>query len=148
MNKRGAPENLIHFSKENQPSPEKRRGGKRPSIVKKYIKDNNISAEDVSAMAKYIIPLTQKQLQTLFNDEKQPFLMRLFARAIVDDMKAGKLDNILKIMDRAVGKQIDTIVKQEIISTNITTNNYAELTDTQLREQLHLLESPIKKKIV
>lgn len=135
MQAKGKHSQLIPFSKDRQPSPEKRRGGRRPSKVKKYIKDNNISSADISAMAKYMIPLTQKQLQDLFRDETQPFLMRVFAKAMVEDMKDGKIDNILKILDRAVGKQIDTVIQQH----NSVSINYNKMSDEELQNELNTL---------
>ena len=97
----GGPENLRPpFSSTNQP----KNRGRKPSSIKKYIKANNVNYNDISAMAKYIIPLTQEQITELAKDAKAPFMMRLFARAVLEDMKKGYLDNILKLLDRAVGR--------------------------------------------
>ena len=89
------------WSKENQP---KGKNGRKPSSVKKYIKDNNLNYYDVSSMAKFILPLNKDQLTKLLQDDKVPFVMRLFARSVLEDMKKGNLNNIMTLVDRAVGK--------------------------------------------
>lgn len=94
------------FSKDNQP---KKRGARKPSSIKKYIKDNNMSYADVSLMSKYILGLTQEQLKDLLTNEKAAFLVRLYAHAVMKDMKNGNLSNVMQIVDRAVGKLKDTI---------------------------------------
>ncbi len=90
------------FSATNQPE----KNGRRPYALKKYIKDNGLSAPDISAMMKYLLPLNQKQIKKMVTDEEIPFAMRLFARALMEDMKRGNLANILNILDRAVGKPV------------------------------------------
>ena len=110
MAKRKVHENSLKnlkkpWSKENQP---KGKNGRKPSLLKKYIEDNGISAADVSAMAKYVLPLTQAEIQDLATDESKPFMMRLYARAIIDDMAKGNLNNVLHILDRAIGKLKET----------------------------------------
>jgi len=98
----GTPENLMPpWSSTNQP---KGKNGRKPSSVKKYIKDNNLHYDDVAQMAKYILPLNQEQLTDLIKDPKVPFIIRLFAKSVVEDMKKGNLSNIMTLLDRAVGK--------------------------------------------
>ena len=118
------------FTKENQP----KNRGRKPSSVRKYIKDNNLSHADISAMAKFMLPLNQEQITTLLTDEKAPFMLRLFAKAVLSDMKKGYLDNILKIMDRAVGKPKE-IVESTIDLTSQNHNiDYSHLTDDEAKQ--------------
>ncbi len=98
----GGPENLRPpWSSTNQP---KNKNGRKPSSVKKYIKDNNLTYDDVAQMAKYILPLNKQQLADLIKDDKVPFVIRLFASSVLADLKKGNLSNIMTLIDRAVGK--------------------------------------------
>ena len=106
MNKGGTPGNLKEpFSKTNQP----KNRGRKPSSIKKYIKENNISYADMSAMAKFMLPLTEEQIRKLLTDPKAPFLMRVFAKAVLSDLKGGHLSNVMLLIDRAVGKSKESI---------------------------------------
>lgn len=93
------------FSKTNQPP----NRGRKPSKLRKYIKDNNLSAADIGAAAKFLLAKTQGEIQTLVADPKVPMLMRLFARSLLEDMKHGYLDNVTKLLDRSIGKPKDTV---------------------------------------
>lgn len=93
------------FSKTNQP----KNRGRKPSSVKKYIKENNISYADVAAMAKFMLPLNEEQIRKLLTDPKAPFLMRVFAKAVLSDLKGGHLSNVMLLIDRAVGKPKESI---------------------------------------
>lgn len=119
------------FSSTNQP----KNRGKKPSQVKKFIKDNNIDADDISRMSKYILPLTLDQMETLAKDPKTPFLLKLYIKSLMMDFKKGSLDGINKIMDRAVGKMTDNIsvkgsflnVNEDLGNSEARNNEYQEL---------------------
>ena len=101
-NPKGSPQNLKPpFSSTNQP---KNKNGRKPSSVKKFIKDNNLNYNDVSAMAKYILPLKEEDLKKMIKDPKVPFVMRVFASSVIKDIKNGNLRNVMTLIDRAVGK--------------------------------------------
>ena len=127
----GTPGNLKPpFSSTNQP----KNNGRKPSSVKRYIKDNNLSHADVSAMAKYMLPLNQQQITDLLTDDKAPFMLRLFAKSVLSDMKKGYLDNILKIMDRAVGRPKE-IIESTVLSENMNHNiDYSHLSDDEAKQ--------------
>ncbi len=91
------------FSATNQP---KNKNGRKPSTIKRYIKDNGIDARDVSSMMKFLLPMTQKQIGDMVKNEEVPFAMRLFARSLMDDMRKGHLSNVLHVLDRAIGKSV------------------------------------------
>ncbi len=103
------------FSSTNQP---KNKNGRKPSVLKAYIKDNGLSAADVNAVAKFILPKTQDEIRELMTDEAVPFLVRLFCRALLEDMKRGQMTNVMNMFDRAFGKPIAT---QEIRGIDIPT---------------------------
>ena len=103
----GAPENLRPpWSSTNQP---KNKNGRKPSSIKKYIKDNNLNYYDIAALSKHVLPLSQKQLILLTKDEKAPFVVRLFAMAVLKDWKNGNISNVMQLIDRAVGKPKESV---------------------------------------
>lgn len=83
--------------------------GRKPSKTKKYIKDNNLSASDVSAMAKYILPMTKSDIYAFIKDDKVPLVMQLFAKGVLADYKNSNYRNLLILLDRAVGKAPENI---------------------------------------
>ena len=97
----GGPENLMApWSSTNQP----KNRGRKPSSVKKYIKDNNLTYDDVAQMAKYILPLNEEGLKKLILDPKTPIIIRTFSKAVFSDLKKSSIHNIMALIDRAVGK--------------------------------------------
>ncbi len=93
------------WSSTNQP----KNPGRKPSKLKKYIKDNNIGADDVAAMAKFILPMTQEEIVKLMNDPKVPMVMKVLAKGVLADMKGSHYKNLLALFDRAVGKPKEKI---------------------------------------
>ena len=92
--------NLTHFSADNQP----KNPGRKPSRLRKFIKENNVSREDVGAMIRNVLfTYTQDQLNDLEHDEKKPMIIRLFVRAFRADWQRGSLQNFSTFMDRAYG---------------------------------------------
>lgn len=88
---------LIQFSATRQP----KKNGRKPSILKKYIKDVGISAEDISHINKYIFSLSLDQLQALIKDSSQPAIVIALATAVAKDIIKGKLGNIDNILRKA-----------------------------------------------
>jgi len=128
----GTPANLMPaWSATNQP---KNKNGRKPSSIKKYIKDNNLNATDISVLAKYILPLNQDQLTALIRDEKIPFVVRIFVKSVLEDFKRGNLSNIMTLIDRAVGKPKETVDVNE--NSNKTTLNvdYSDMSEDEKRE--------------
>ena len=90
------------FSTENQPA----NRGRKPSQLKKFISDNNLTHADVGYLIKHILPLSKKQLSDLLIREDTPFLIRLFIKGMMQDMKTGDLRNIMALLDRVYGKPV------------------------------------------
>jgi len=107
------PTNPKMFSSEYQP----KNNGRKPSKLKKYIKDNNVGKEDVALMIKNVLfTYSQQQLEELLKDKEAPMLMRLLVRAFLEDFKKGALSNFTTMMDRAYGS-----AKQEVeVNSNTT----------------------------
>ena len=96
-------QNLVHFTKENQPA----NRGRKPSKLRKYIKENAIDAEDVSLMIKNVIMSKNfSELQKVLEDTKTPMLIRLFIKAFLSDFRSGTLKNTDTLLDRAIGKPL------------------------------------------
>lgn len=93
-------ENLKPFSSSYQPANK----GRKPSKLRKYIKDNNLGIEDVRLMMKQVLAMDEVQLRDKINDVKVPMMIRLFIRAYLQDFKSGRLDNFNSMIDRIYGK--------------------------------------------
>ena len=94
-------QNLKKFTSEYQPEGR----GRKPSILKQYIKENKISSADVSLLIKSILfESTEKEMVEMLADKNKPIIIRLFVRAFMEDFRKGRLENIEKLLDRAIGK--------------------------------------------
>ena len=119
------------YSTTNQP---KNKNGRKPSKLKKYIKDNNLNYNDISAMAKYVLPMSRSQITEFIKDPSVPVIMQLFAKGVLADMKNGNYRNLMLLLDRAVGKP------KEIVEINSKNENY-----NQNIEYSNLTEDDAKK---
>ena len=92
--------NLVKFSATHQPV----NGGRKPSKLKKYLKENNVSNEDVGRMIRNVLfNFSLGQLQNLQHDRKKPMIIRLFARAFLADWERGSLQNFQTFVERSYG---------------------------------------------
>lgn len=107
------------FSSTNQP----KKKGRKPSVLKKFIKDNNLTADDIARAAKFLLPKTKKELSSLKNDPSVPIVITLFVEGLLKDLENGYLNNILKMFDRAFGKP------KEFKETKIIDNDQLKLLD-------------------
>jgi len=90
------------FSSTNQPPPERK--GRKPSKLKKYLKDNNVTANDLALLAKNVLfTYSEEQLKDLLVDKTKPMIIRLMVRAFLEDFKKGSMINTDRIIDRAFG---------------------------------------------
>ena len=100
MNPNGNPQNLKKFTSDYRP----KNPGRKPSKLKKYIKDNNIGIQDVRLMMKSVLAMDEDQLKEKLSDPTVPMMIRLFIRAYMQDFKLGRLDNFNSMIDRIFGK--------------------------------------------
>ena len=91
------PSPSTRFSSTNQP----KKNGRKPSILKKYIKNNGISTEDIQNCYRYILGLSRERLQEIIKDPESSALIATVAAAVLKDMKNGKLGNIDNILRKA-----------------------------------------------
>lgn len=114
----------TRFSSTNQPE---NKGGRKPSKLRRFIKDNKLSAVDVSFMIRWILVKDQKQLMDLYKNPKYPMLVRLFAATFLDDFEKRRLQNLEILLRRAYGDPEKTL---KIIDDD------RQLTDQEIDEQL------------
>lgn len=88
------------FSSTNQPA----KRGRYPNKLKRFIKENLVSAEDLNAIIKNILfSKKEDQLKEIISDKKQSMIVRFFVRIFLEDFKKGKFDNVSKLIDRVYG---------------------------------------------
>jgi hypothetical protein len=94
----------TRFSSTYQPA----KRGRKPSKLKKWIKENNVSSDDFIAIFKTIIATnTLEELEKMVNEEnkkKLPVIVALCISAFLRDMKNGNLNSANTILDRIMGK--------------------------------------------
>lgn len=95
----------TRWTSENQPA----NRGRKPSKLRRFIKDNNLSHIDVAFMIRYIFEKNQKQLIELYKNVKLPMLVRLFIAAFLDDFEKRRLQNLEILMRRAFGDPEKTL---------------------------------------
>jgi hypothetical protein len=99
----------YRFSSTNQPAKQ----GRKPSKLKKWIKENSVSTEDFIAIFKNIIAVhTIEELQQMIdgdNKNKLPVIVALCISAFIHDMKTGTLTAANSVLDRIMGKPTQQI---------------------------------------
>jgi hypothetical protein len=100
----------TRFSSTYQPA----NRGRKPSKLKKWIKENGVSNEDFLAIFKNIIAThTIEELQTMIegdNKNKLPVIVALCISAFIHDMKTGTLTAANSILDRIMGKPTQQVI--------------------------------------
>jgi hypothetical protein len=105
----------TQFSSTNQPA----NPGRKPSKLKKWIKENGVSNEDFIAVFKNLIASrTIEELQDMVkgdNKNKLPVVVALCVSAFLHDMENGTLTAANTILDRIMGKpQIKTEITASV----------------------------------
>ena len=94
----------TRFSSTNQP----KNPGRRPSKLKKFIKNNSVSQSDVNKVFQHLIfGSTLEELEELVkpkNKSKQPVIVVLLVSAFLEDIKNGTLHEVNTVLDRIYGK--------------------------------------------
>ena len=93
-----------HFTSTNQP----KNPGRKPSKLKKFIKHNNVSQNDVNMIFQHLIFGSSvdelKELVKPANKGKQPVIVVLLVSAFLEDIKNGTLHEVNTVLDRIYGK--------------------------------------------
>jgi hypothetical protein len=107
MEKRKVNPNSIANLRPRKPGEAPVNPGRKPSLLKAFIKDNGTSAKDVQLIFKNIIfEKTEAELTTLMNDKEQPMLIRGMIKAFLTDYVHGRIDALNSVLDRVYGKAL------------------------------------------
>jgi hypothetical protein len=100
----------TRFSSEYQPA----NRGRKPSKLKKWIKENGVSNEDFIGIFKNIIAThTIEELEKMIegdNKKKLPVIVALCISAFIHDMRTGTLNAANSILDRIMGKPTQQVI--------------------------------------
>jgi hypothetical protein len=83
--------NLKPYTSEFRP----KNPGRKPSKLRKYIKDNGITRDDVRLIMKETVfkGLNENDMKAILADTEKPMLIRHFVRAYLNDFKNGSMQN-------------------------------------------------------
>jgi len=101
------------FSKDNPAT----NPGRKPKIYTKISK-GGYSLDDIKACSEEVFFMTEALLQKHADDESNPAILRLMARGMLDDLKSGKIDKMLGILNRILPLPSPTVNQQINIGAN------------------------------
>jgi hypothetical protein len=92
----------TRFSSSNQPD----NRGRKPSKLKKFIKEYDISLQDIQILMKNIMfAYSFEEIQELVKKtEKLPVAVGVIIKGLADDANSGRIAVFEKMMDRSFGK--------------------------------------------
>jgi hypothetical protein len=129
MNKNPKIENLKPFVKGQVTNPQG-----RPKKVFNHAKDFGYSKDDVIDCFKLYIAKTYNELAEIQKSDDITILEMVVINSLIRDIKDGKIDNLEKILNRAIG-----LPRAESTQTNINVE-VAEVTDDMQNELLNTLK--------
>lgn len=83
--------------------------GRKPRAFKKWVKDNNVSAEDASIICRNLLSKSLKELKDIVKNPDIPIYMTGAASALLRDWTKGSLSARMALEDRAWGKPKEKI---------------------------------------
>jgi UDP-N-acetylenolpyruvoylglucosamine reductase len=108
------------YSSTNQPQ----NRGRKPSKLKKWVKEYNVGAADYRAIFNNIIACkTVEELQAMIkkgNVEKLPVVVVACASAVVDDIQHGRLTWTNTVLDRVMSKPTQQVEVEATGGINIS----------------------------
>jgi hypothetical protein len=115
--------------------------GRRPNVLSKLIEAYDISAQDINNIFKNVVfPHTMGELQDMVSDKKAkdlPALEVMIISAILQDTKKGSLMGLMQILDRIIGKPMQ--------SMDITTSGSIEIVTITPKEREKRIKELLKK---
>lgn len=104
-------QNLTPFSSTYQP----KNRGKKPSYMKKWLKENNVGTADIRIVfSNILLAKNLEQMKEIMKDPKTPPLVSFLIGPMLRDAKAGKTTTIQWLTQYAYG-----LPKQEVESLNL-----------------------------
>jgi hypothetical protein len=129
----------TRFSSEYQPA----NRGRKPSKLKKWIKENGVSNEDFIGIFKNIIANhTLEELHEMVegdNKNKLPVIVALCISAFIHDMKTGTLTAANSILDRVIGKPHQNVA--------ITASGNIAISSMSIEERQKRIEELLRKMV-
>ncbi len=100
-------QNLKPFTKEYRP----KNPGRKPSHLKKWIKENNICVQDIQTILGGILVKikTEEELKELLTNKETPMLVSLFVSAMLKDKLYGRTNTLQFLLRYAYGEPKQTI---------------------------------------
>jgi hypothetical protein len=126
-------ENLKPFGKGNNANP-----NGRPKRSFTQAKELGFSKDDVIACYKLYIAKTIDELKSISNSKELSALEAIVISGLLSDISKGNMENIEKILNRAVGTP-----KSEITNTNLNVE-VQEVTEEMQNELLNTLKRMIE----
>ena len=132
--------NLTPFSKDYQP----KRHGKRPSHLKEYVKDHNVSTQDIRIILGGILTEIKsiEDAKAKLLDPKTPFLVQIFLKPLISEWSKNKFDAAKWLAQYGFG-----MPQQEIVSRNENTNIDLQLQNMTREELAEYKKDQIKELI-
>jgi len=126
------------FSSTYQP----KRNGRKPSHLKQYIKDHNVSTQDIRIILGGILTEIKnvEQAKEKLLDTKTPFIVKLFLKPLIADWAKSKIDTAKWLTNYGFG-----MPQQEIVSRNENTNIDLEIKNLTKEERDQLKKDTIKR---
>ena len=99
------PPKKCQFTSSNQP----KNNGRKPSQLKRYIKDNNLGIEDVRLIMKFMLTKTEAELEEIQDDVSRPMMVRTIVRAYLHDYECKNMQTLDVMLNRIFGNAEQTV---------------------------------------
>jgi len=128
------------FSSEYQP----KRNGRKPSHLKKYVQDHNVSTQDIRIILGGILTEIKsiEQAREKLVDPKTPFIVKLFLKPLIAEWAKNKFDAAKWLAQYGFG-----MPQQEIVSRNENTNIDLKLQNMTREEMIQYKKEQLKELI-
>ena len=84
--------------------------GRKRSALKEFLRDNQISLQDIRLLFKNIIVMKMSEIQKLREQALElPAIIGFIVSALLKDYEAGKLDTFNNLLDRIYGKPMQQV---------------------------------------
>lgn len=114
------------FSSINQP----KNRGRKPSKLKQLsdvfqLEDryNELSKQDIIRLLWSLITCTKSQLERIANHPEIPMIITAEIKALISDLKTGRINTVIKILDLTIGKTSQPVTIKRPMSSNAISEN-------------------------